>query len=441
MAAATRARRLDPEARITVIERFPEVSVGLCGLPYLISGELAHESQLLAATPTYLVEELGLELLTEHEAVLLEPRARTVLCRSLPRGLEREVGYDGLIVAVGGRPRRDLPGARLAFSLNTLEDARRLLIRLSQRPTQAVIVGGGYLGLSMAEAFHRRGLPITLVEQKESFFDLPRSLHAILAQRMQRAGISLRLGTGCRGIARDEVELEGGHLPGDLFMLATGVEPNAELLTAAGARPGESGAVRVDQRAQTSLDRVWAAGDGVEVEHRVTGKASYLPLATTAARLGRLAAQNALGHHQRFGGSLGNVAVKVFGLEVASVGLTLEAATQLGYRAERVELESPTRASYLGDQRAAFSLVFDAGGRILGAQGVGDEGVAGRIDLLATAIEAELDWSALERLDLVYTPPLAPLWDPVYLLGRQASRLSQEWLEGRGKSVKHGLYR
>ncbi|MCA9792823.1 MAG: FAD-dependent oxidoreductase, partial [Candidatus Eremiobacteraeota bacterium] len=441
MAAATRARRLEPQARITVVERFAEVSVGLCGLPHLIAGQIDHESQLLGATPEYLNEELGLELLTEHEAVGLDPRARTVVCRSVHRGVERELAYDSLIVAVGARPRCNLPGARLALSLNSLADGRRWLAKLAERPRRGVIVGGGYLGLSMAEALHRRGLSVALIEQKETFFGLPPSLHAVLAQEMERVGIRLRLNQVCDGIAPNAAELDGGHEPGDLFLLATGVAPNSELLAEAGARLGESGAVRVDQRAQTSLDQVWAAGDGVEVEHRLTGRSTYLPLATTAARLGRLAAQNALGRHQRFGGSLGNVAVKVFGLEVASVGLTLAQANELGYRAERVEVESPTRASYLGRQRAAFSLVVDANGRILGAQGVGHEEVASRINLLATAIEAELDWSALEQLDLLYTPPLAPLWDPIYLLGRQASRLSQESPDGRGKSVTYGLHR
>lgn len=439
MAAATRARRCSPEARIVVVEQGPQVALSVCGLPYWLSGQVPRWQDLIAANPQHLREEQGLELLLEHRATTLDTGGKCLEVLDLRSGRPRQLRYDRLVVACGGRPNRaGLVGGQgdNVFSITNLGDAQRLddFLR-SRRPARALIVGGGYLGLEMCEALTRRGLKVTLLEATSSLLGLHSQLSQAVEHELSRHGVEVHTHTRVDGLegtlgqppARARTSC-GQSFAADLFFLALGVSPEPGLLKAAGAALGSSGAVKVDRRAATSLASVFACGDCVEVEHRLPGRRAYLPLATTASRLGRVAGQNAAGQTQFFSGALGTVAVKVFELQAAVTGLSLGQAHAWDLTAETIEVATGAASSYYpdaGDSRLSLCVERDSG-RILGGQVVANRGAAGRVNVLATAIEAGLRWSDLERLDLAYTPPLAPLWDPLFLAARSRHRHTQE---------------
>ncbi len=436
MAAATRARRRCRHSRIQILEASTEVAVGICGLPFWLSGEVPCWSDLLAARRQDLEREGNLEIHTCCRAIAIDPRKKWVEVQQA-RGYRR-FEFDRLLVAVGGRPRRaGLAGAQApnVFVLGGLDDARNLEQRLRQQPPRrVVVVGGGYLGVEMAEAFFRRGAQVTLLERRPTLMGLAPPLGRALADSLtphlelvcDQEVIGLQsLQPGSRagdpvGCARTR---DGHTYEGDLFLVATGVEPGSELLLEAGARAGERGGVLVDQRGETSLSGVFAAGDCVELRGHHGRGTRYVPLATTAARLGRVVGDNLVGGGSRYHGTLGTLAVKVFGREVARTGHQDGAY---------VDVETSDRSSYLpGSQPLLLRLFYDpANQRVLGAQAVGP-GASHWINLVAAGVEAEWTWMKLEELDCSYTPPLAPLWHPLYLASRNLS--AQETQEKAGK--------
>ena len=416
LSAAARARRIDSGLEIVVLEKGPAVSYGACGLPYYVEGRVRSASQLVVYTPEYFSKERRITVRTGARVVsIAHPRREAVL-----DGGER-VPYDRLVIATGARPLGlDLPGARLphVFTLHTLEDAERLKTYLREKqPKRAVVIGAGYIGLEAADALRRNGLAVIVAEQS------PHVLHRedagltqVVRDRLERFRVELRCGARVDGIARDRA----GDIPCDLVILAAGLRPNVEIAAEAGVEVGRTGAIRVDERMETSLPGVYAAGDCAEALHLVTGRPAYIPLGTTANKMGRVAGANAAGRRERFGGIVGTAIVRVFGLGIAITGLSVEQARREGFSPISARITSHSHAAYFGGAPITVELVADAATRrLLGGSVWGEEGVEGRINVIATALQNRMRVEDLEQLDLAYAPPFATVWDPVLIAAQQ----------------------
>lgn len=432
MSAASKARRTNPDLDIVVYERSGYVSYGSCGFPYAIKGEIPQVEHVVVRTPEQFAKQ-GITALVRHEVTAIDPAARTVRVRNLCDGVEFEDRWDMLLITTGGVASRpsfpgiDLPGV---FTLRTVEDA--LAIRswiADHRPTRGAIIGGGYIGLEMAEALAAHGIVLTLVERLPQVLpNLDPELAGHVQAELTRQGVEVRLGQTVEGFDGDErvreVVADGQRIPAEIVILGVGVRPNVELARAAGVALGPTGAIAVDDRQRTNLPDVWAAGDVAEAYHRVTGKPAWMPLGTTANKQGRVAGANIAGGDARFAGIVGTTVVKVFDLEAASSGLSEARARAEGYTVQSVSATSSSRAHYMpGHQPIHVKLVYESGTRrLLGGQMVGREGVAKRIDVIATALHQGMTVDELADLDLSYAPPFAPVWDPVLVAANLARR-------------------
>ena len=436
LAAAMEARRAAPELPVTVYERTGDISYGACGLPYVVAGLINSPDALVLHTPEYFRERHSIEVRLNCEAVELLP-SKSVL-RVREGGAEREVSYDSLVLATGAAavcpplPGRDLEGV---FVLRHLRDGRRMLRYFEGAgPRTAVVVGAGYIGLEMAEAFRARGLRTTLLEASDKVMSaLNGRARDVVADELRAGGVEVVFGErvtafeGTRGRVERVLTESGRAVEADVVSVGVGVKPEVALAVAAGLEVGESGAVPTDERQRTSAPGVYAAGDCCEVVNRVSGRRVWHPLGQPAVRQGWVAGANAAGQDSapeaRYAGVVGTNAVKVFGLEVARTGLSLENALEAGFDASEVESESHTRAGYYpGGSRILTRLVADARGRLLGAQMVGREGVAQRVNVFAAALHAGLKVDEVERFDLAYAPPFAPTIDPIIRAAHEARK-------------------
>jgi NADPH-dependent 2,4-dienoyl-CoA reductase/sulfur reductase-like enzyme len=427
LAAAMEARRNAPDLAVTVFERTGDISYGACGLPYVVAGLIPSPDALVLHTPAYFRERHSIEVRLNCEAVELLPSKSRV--RVLEAGAEREVSYDSLVLATGAAavcpplPGRDLEGV---FVLRHMRDGRRMLRYFEEaRPRRAVVVGAGYIGLEMAEAFSARGLRTTLVEGSDRVMGaLGGRVRELVADELRAGGVEVLFGERVtafegRGTRVERVLTDSGRaLEADVVSVGVGVRPEVALAVAAGIEVGASGAVRTDERQRTSAPGVYAAGDCCEVLNQVSGRRVWHPLGQPAVRQGWVAGANAAGQDStpeaRYAGVVGTNAVKVFGLEVARTGLSLEEALEAGFDAAEVESGSHSRAGYYpGGSKILTRVVADARGRLLGAQLVGREGVAQRVNVFAAALHAGLRVDEVERFDLAYAPPFAPTIDPV----------------------------
>jgi len=413
LSAAARARRIDPSLEIVVLEKGPVVSYGACGLPYYLEGRVRRAEQLIVYTPEYFRKERAIAVRTGARVVSISHPRREVALDSGER-----VHYDRLVVATGARPRiADFEGAHLphVFTLHTLDDAERLKAHLrDQQPKQAVVVGAGYIGLEAADALRRNGLAVTIVEQ--SAHVLGRSdaeLTKAVRERLERFRVDLQLNTRVSDVARHE-----------LAILATGLHPNAEIAAEAGVEIGRTGAIRVDEHMETNLPGVYAAGDCAEALHLVTGRPAYIPLGTTANKMGRVAGANAAGRRERFGGVVGTAIVNIFGMGVAFSGLSVDQARREGFSPVSARITAHSRPGYFDGQPITVELVADGGSRrLIGGSVWGEDGVEGRINVIATALHNRMRIEDLEQLDLAYAPPFATVWDPVLIAAQQLSGL------------------
>lgn len=421
--AAARARRLDETAEITVLERGPYVSYANCGLPYFISGDIEKRSKLLLQTPEGFDARYGVKVQVNTEALELDRAGKRVRVRG-PAG-EAWLGYDRLVLAQGGNPiLPPLPGhdAPHAFKLWTVPDMDRLdgFIRES-KPRSAVVVGGGFIGLEMAEAFQKRGLQTTVVELLPTVMSLmDREFGVQVGRELAANGVSVVTGVGLKAVheADRTVELsDGRRLPAELVLFSVGVRPELTLAKAAGLELGPSGGLAVDETLRTSDPSIWAAGDMVEVVQRVSGRKVRVPLAGPANRQGRIAATNALGGTLRYSGALGTSVVKIFEATAAMTGLSERAAREAGLEVGVAVIHKDHHAGYYpGAKELSLKLVYQRGtGRLLGAQAFGHEGVEKRIDVLATALHGRMTLDDLAELDLAYAPPYSSANDPVNL--------------------------
>ena len=426
MAAAMQARRRQPYLEIVALEKGAWTSYSACGIPYLVGGDVASLEDLVTRSPDEFRENHRIDVRLHHEAVGIDAAARTVDVRDHVRRRNLTLGFDQLHVATGSRPiRPDLPGITLDHvkGVQTLDDAKALLEHArTSRCRSAVVVGGGYIGLEMAEAFIRWGAQVTLVEASDQ---LMRTLDVDMAERLlpplRGLGVDVRLGTSVAGFEPGRVLLaDGGSLDADLVLLGLGVTPNAELAGEAGAARGHRGALVVDRQQRTTLDGVYAAGDCCESHHLVAGRATHVALGTVANKQGRVAGINIGGGYATFPGVVGTAITKVCSLEVGRTGLTEREAIAEGFSAVASTIEATTIAGYLPDTRPmTVKLVAERGtGRLLGGQIVGEERSAKRIDTVAVALHARMRVDELVDLDLAYAPPFSSTWDPIHVAAR-----------------------
>jgi NADPH-dependent 2,4-dienoyl-CoA reductase/sulfur reductase-like enzyme len=427
MAAASQARRLDPTLEIVALERGRYTSYSACGIPYVVGGEVAGGvDDLVVRTPHQFRNEHRIDVRIRHEAMAVDLDAGTVEVRNHEHGRTFTLGFDRLHLAMGARPvRPDLPGIDLPLvhGVQTLDDADHLLGHArAVGCKRVVVVGGGYIGLEMAEAFARRGTDVTMVEAGEQVMaTLDPDVGALVSEAVRGHGIELRLGESVTGFDDGAVLTAGGSIEADLVVLGLGVVPNAELAAAAGLRTGPKGSVSVDRRQRTSHEAVYAAGDCCESFHLVSRQPVHIALGTVANKQGRVAGINLGGGYATFPGVLGTAVTKVCNTEVGRTGLSEREAEAAGFGFVATTATSTTRAGYLPDAHPiTVKLVAERGtGRLLGGQIVGREGAAKRIDVVAMALHAEASAADLLDADLGYAPPFGPLWDPVAVAARQ----------------------
>ena len=414
LSAAARARRIDPSLEIVVLEKGADISYGACGLPYYLEGRVRRAEELIVHTPEYFRKERNIAVRTGARVVSIShPRREVTL-----DGGER-VHYDRLVIATGARPRtKDFEGATLpphVFTLHTLEDAERLKAYLrDKQPKQAVVVGAGYIGLEAADALRRNGMAVTVVEQGPHVLGRgDAELTKAVRERLERFRVELQLNTRISAVERRE-----------LVILATGLRPNVEIAVEGGVEVGRTGAIRVDEHMETNLPGVFAAGDCAEAPHLVTGRPAYIPLGTTANKMGRVAGANAAGRRERFGGVVGTAILNIFGMGVAFSGLSVEHARREGFSPVSARIAAPSRPGYFGGKPITVELVADAATRrLLGGSVWGEDGVEGRINVIATALHNRMRVEDLEQLDLAYAPPFATVWDPVLIAAQQLSKM------------------
>lgn len=427
--AAARARRLSEEATITLVERGPYVSYANCGLPYFVSGDITNRSKLLLQTPEGFDRRYRIDVQLHTEALQIDRAARKVLVQS-PAG-QSWLPYDKLILAQGGSPiMPPLPGADAphVFKLWTVPDMDRLEAFLrDQQPKHALVAGGGFIGLEMAEAFAKRGIATTVVElQPQVMALMDPEFGAQVATELRRHGVAVEVGVGLKAIdaAGHTAELsDGRQLPADLVLFSVGVRPELTLVHQAGLLLGPSGGLQVNEYLQTSDPDIYAAGDMIEVLQRVSGRRVRVPLAGPANRQGRIAASNALGVAMPYHGALGTSVVQVFDATAGMTGLSEKAARQAGFDVGVATLHKDHHAGYYpGGKEMMLKLVYERGsGKLLGAQGFGQAGVDKRIDVLATALHGGMTVRDLAELDLAYAPPYSSANDPVNLVAFVAS--------------------
>ena len=428
--AAARIRRLDEKARVVVYERSGYVSYANCGLPYYIGGVIADPAELTLQTPESFWQRFRIEMKVCHEVQSIDTAKKTVTVKNLNTGEVFQDQYDALLLSPGAKPTQpELPGVDLPelFTLRTVEDTLKIHAFLQEkRPRSAVLAGGGFIGLELAENLREQGLEVTIVQRPRHVLGpIDEDMAAFLHAELRRHGVRLQLGSTVEGFraAREggvEVLLKGEpSLQADMVVLAIGVTPDTRLAREAGLELGLKGSIAVNDRMETSARDVYAVGDAVQVKHSVTGEDALIALAGPANRQGRIAADNICGGDSRYKGSQGSSVLKLFDLTAALTGINERAARSAGLDYDKVYLSPANHAGYYpGGRGMTMKVLFERpSGRLLGAQIVGRDGVDKRIDVLAAAIRAGLTGQDLKDLDLAYAPPYSSAKDPVNMAG------------------------
>ena len=427
--AAARIRRLDESAEIVVFERSGYISYANCGLPYYIGDVITDPEELTLQTPESFFARFRVEMKVRHEVTAIHPERKSVSVRDLESGNVFEESYDKLILSPGAKPTRPrLPGAELdkLFTLRTVEDTFRIRDYIAkQHPRSAVLVGGGFIGLELAENLWELGLEVTIVQRPKQLMNpFDPEMAAFIHGAMRKHGVKLALGFTVEGFEEkdggvDVMLKDNAPLHGDMVILAIGVTPDTALAKNAGLALGVRDSIVVNDRMETSVPDIYAVGDAVQVKHYVTGQDTLLSLAGPANKQGRIAADNVCGGDSRYLGSQGSSVIKVFDMTAASTGINETNAKKAGLDVDKVILSPMSHAGYYPGGRAmTMKVVFEKETyRLLGAQIVGYEGVDKRIDVLATAIHAGMRATQLKDLDLAYAPPYSSAKDPVNMAG------------------------
>ncbi len=427
--AAARIRRLNEQAEIVVFERSGYISYANCGLPYYIGGVIEDPEELTLQTPESFFSRFRVNMKVRHEVTAIHPEEKTVSVKNLETGEEFEESYDKLILSPGAKPTQPrFPVADLdkVFTLRTVEDTLRIKEYINEsHPKSAVLVGGGFIGLELADNLRELGMDVTVVEYaKQLMTPFDSDMAAFIHNEMRKHGVKLVLGRAVEGLE----EADGGvdvllkdeqPLRADMVILAIGVSPETTLAKDAGLELGIKGSIVVNDRMETSISDIYAVGDAVQVKHFVTGQDVLLSLAGPANKQGRIAADNICGGDSHYTGSQGSSVIKIFGMTAATTGVNETNARKTGLDVDTVILSPMSHAGYYpGGKVMTMKVVFEkATYRLLGAQIVGYEGVDKRIDVLATAIRAGMKATELKDLDLAYAPPYSSAKDPVNMAG------------------------
>ena len=432
--AAARSRRLSEDADIVVFERGPDVSFANCGLPYYIGGEIAERDELLVTTPGRLRSRFKLDVRTRSSVEAIDRIAKTVRVRDLASEREYDETYDKLILATGAAPFRpsipgiDLPGV---FTLRNLQDTDQIKARVDRGVKQAVLLGGGFISLELAENFVRRGIATTVVEKGGQILTpFDKEMTTPIVQELAAKGVTLLLGQSAESLKQTAVGLEvclisGQRLPAQLVIFGVGVRPENKLAIDADLEVGPRGGIRVNVYLQTSDPNIYAVGDTIEVKDFVSGDRTQVPLAGPANRQGRIAADNVFGRAVRYRGTQGTAIVGVFDKTAAMTGASEKILRQANRPFRKVYVHPTHHAGYYpGAQTMSLKLLFDPmTGRVLGAQVVGGAGVDKRIDVLAVAIQAGMTVFDLEQMELAYAPQYGSAKDPINMAGFVAGGL------------------
>jgi NADPH-dependent 2,4-dienoyl-CoA reductase/sulfur reductase-like enzyme/rhodanese-related sulfurtransferase len=434
--AAARARRLDEHREIVVFDKGPHVSFANCGLPYYVGGVIRDERKLLVATPELFRDRFDIDVRVLSEVTAIDPAARRIEVTDLQSGRHYSERYDELVLSPGARAIRpplvgiDLPGI---FSVRTIPDTRRIRQWIEEHDAKrAVVVGGGFIGLEMAENLAHRGLEVALVELAPHLMPpLDPEMASVIERHLRGAGMDLHLGDGIAGFEQRGERLcartqAGKELDADLVILAIGVRPETGLAVAAGLELGPRGGIKVDEHMRTSAEGIWAVGDVVEVRETITGVEAMLPLAGPANRQGRIAASNICGRTASFRGVQGTAICGLFGMTVAMTGCNERALQRAGIDDHcAIYLHPGHHVGYFpGAKKIHMKLLFRrSDGRLLGAQAVGEEGVARRIDVMSMAIQKNATVFDLEEAELCYAPQFGAAKDPVNIAGMIAANV------------------
>lgn len=437
--AAARLRRLDEQAEIIVFERSGYISYANCGLPYYIGGTISDRQDLTLQTPESFDSRFRVNMKVHHEVLSIDPEAHTVQVRNLQTEETFTESYDKLILSPGARPAQPrLPGIGLhrVFTLRTVEDTFKIRDFIDENhPKSAVLAGGGFISLELAENLRELGMDVTVVQRPRQLMNpFDPDMAALIHNEMRAHGVRLALGHTVEGF--EENEKTGGvnvllkdeaPLHADLVIMAIGVVPETTLAKEAGLELGIKDSIVVNDRMETSAPDIYAVGDAVQVKHFVSGQDALISLAGPANRQGRIAADNICGKDSRYKGSQGSSILKVFDLTAAATGLSMTAAAKAGIDADFVLLSPMNHAGYYpGGRLMTMKVIFEKDTwRLLGAQIIGYEGVDKRIDVLATAIRAHMDARDLKDLDLAYAPPYSSAKDPVNMAGYIIENLSE----------------
>ncbi|MBP3384898.1 MAG: FAD-dependent oxidoreductase [Firmicutes bacterium] len=439
--AAARIRRLDEQAEITVYERSGHVSYANCGLPYYVGGVIEDPEELTLQTPESFYSRFRIDMKVLHEVVSIDPGQKTVRVRDLKNGEEFDDGYDKLLLSPGARPvTAGIPGSDLdrVFTLRTVEDTFRIDEYIKDnRPKSAVIAGGGFIGLELAENLRELGMEVSIAQRPAQLmnpFDM--DMASFLHAEVRRHGIDLVLGNNLAEVRENggqmEVVLEDGTvLKTDMAVLAIGVAPDTALAESAGLELGIKGSIVVNDRMETSVKDIYAVGDAVQVKNFVTDEYALVSLAGPANKQGRIAADNICGRSSVYTGAQGSSVIKVFDLTAAATGLSEAAARRVGLDVDKVILSPMSHAGYYpGGSLMMLKVVFEKETyRLIGAQAVGRAGVDKRIDVIATALRAGMKATELKDLDLAYAPPYSSAKDPVNMAGFMIENISEGLLK------------
>ncbi len=422
MSAASKAKREQPDLDVVVFEKGDWVSYAACGMPYYVKGDVDTLEDLVTVSPERFREERDIDLRTGHEVVAIDPAAETVTVAG-PDG-RFEQPYDDLLVGTGAsaiEPPFDGLGLDGVFTIHDMDEADEIEAYVSEHePDSAAIVGGGYVGIEMAEALATRGADVHLYEMLPHVLQpFGEAVAEVVEDHLDAQGVDLHLETAVSGFTGDgkieRVEFEGEAAPADIAIVGVGVSPNVDLAEDAGIELGPTGAIATDEYGRTNDENVYAAGDCAEARHVVTGESDHVPLALTANRAGRAIGQTVTGTPTPVGDIAGTAIVKAFDLGAARTGIVDEGrAREAGFDPVSVSIDASSRAHYYpgGDELTVTLLADRESGRLLGGSVVGREG-AKRIDTVAMALHSELTVTELQNADLAYAPPFSPVWDPV----------------------------
>jgi NADPH-dependent 2,4-dienoyl-CoA reductase/sulfur reductase-like enzyme len=435
MSAASKIRRMQPESELVVFEKGQHISFAACGMPYWISGVIEDGGKLQVLTLEMARDKRDIDVRVGHEVRNIDVSSKTITVHNMSTDEDFAEIYDSLLIATGARavvppiPGVDSEGV---FTLRSLADGHRIKNYIADHEiNHATIIGGGHIGLEMAEAYRHLNIDVTMVVRGDQIApSMEKDMLEKLTEHVIEKGVDLQLGTRVNTLERLsnglEVQTSAGRIKTDMVIVSTGIKPNSEMAVEAGIEVGKSGAILIDEHMQTSVENIYAGGDCAELHHQVLEESVWIPMATSANKGGRIAGENMAGAQTKFPGILGTSVAKVFDYTIAQTGLTEKQAGQsekLG-DTETTTITGGNRAHYYpGSKPMTVKLVVQKNsGRLLGAQMIGKADVAKRLDVLATAITAKMTVEEIGMLDLTYAPPVAPVYDPILVAANVANK-------------------